>query len=309
MRILITGVGGFVGRHLAALRLKMGDEVHGIEPVETDIKGVNVHLSDITDRQALERVVASVRPEQIYHLAAIAFVPSAESDPGLVTAINYGGTFNLFEAVKDSLKEARVLFVGSSEVYGPVLTAELPITEQARLDPQNLYAATKAAAELLGGYYITSGLAITRVRPFNHTGPGQNPSFVCSNFARQIALIEKGLKDPVIEVGNLDASRDFSDVRDVVRAYSMLMDQGDLSREGPFNVCSGIAVTIKEILDRLVSISKVEVTIRRDPGRLRPSDVPVFYGDNSKLKARTGWEAEVELDSTLKDLLEYWRAR
>lgn len=308
MKVLITGVGGFVGRYLADYCISKGDEVYGLERTKSDIGGIKTRQSDITNAAALAKVVEETRPEQIYHLAAVAFVPTATNNPRLAYDVNFYGTFNLYEAVRNAGLNSKILFASSSDVYGKVEAGCLPLKESASLNPVSVYAASKAAAEILSGYYSAAcGLDIIRARPFNHTGPGQNSEFVCPNFAWQIAAIEKGNRPPVIEVGNLDAIRDFNDVRDVVRAYWMLMNS-DVSG-GIFNICSGKAISIKEILDILLSMSRVKITVNQYPARLRPSDIPLLYGNNAELTAATGWEPAIRIEKTLEDLLEYWRSR
>lgn len=305
MRVLITGIGGFVGRYLADYCISKGDEVYGIERTKCHIDGAKIYGCDITNAHLLTEIVKEVRPEQIYHLAAISFVPAANKSPKLAYDINFYGTFNLYEAVKNSGLNPKILFIGSSDVYGKVDKKDLPLKESAPLNPISVYAVSKAAADVLSGYYASMGLPIVRARPFNHTGPEQSSEFVCSNFARQIAEIEKGNKTPFIEVGNLDARRDFSDVRDVVRAYWVLMNS-EVPNE-IYNVCSSKAISVREILDILLSISKVDIKVNQDPARLRPSDIPVLYGDCTKLTAVTGWKPTIPIKKTLDEMLEYWR--
>lgn len=308
MKVLITGIGGFVGRYLADYCVSKGDEVYGLERTKSHIDGAKIYGCDIINASLLAEIVKEVRPEQIYHLAAISFVPAANKNPKLTYDINFYGTFNLYEAVKNSGLNPKILFIGSSDVYGKVDKKNLPLKESAPLNPASVYAVSKAASEILSGYYSSAGLLnIIIVRPFNHTGPGQSPEFVCPSFARQISEIERGTREPILEVGNLDAKRDFSDVRDVVRAYWMLMNSGVSS--GVFNVCSGKAVSMKEMLDILLSMSKMEIKVNQDPARLRPSDTPLLYGDSAKLTSITGWKPTIPIEKTIEDILEYWRNR
>lgn len=309
MKVLITGIGGFVGRYLADYCISKGDEVYGLERTKSNIERAKTYECDITDAPLLAEIVKEVRPEQIYHLAAISFVPAANKNPKLTYDINFYGTFNLYEAVKNSGLNPKILFIGSSDVYGKVDKKDLPLKESAPLNPASVYAVSKAAADILSGYYSSAGLLnILIVRPFNHTGPGQSPEFVCPSFARQIVEIEKGQKQAILEVGNLDARRDFTDVRDVVRAYWMLMNSY-VSSGGIFNVCSGKAVSMKDMLDILLSMSKVEIKVNQDPARMRAADIPALYGDNARLMAATGWKPSIPINKTIEDILEYWRSR
>lgn len=306
MRVLITGAGGFVGRYLADYCLSMGAEVYGLERAESNVQGVKVYHCDITDADTVADVIADLKPENIYHLAAVSFVPEAGKNPGLACDINFRGTLNLYEAVRKTGVDSKMLFVSTSEVYGKVPHNDIPVKEETPLNPSNIYAVSKAAAEILSRYYISVGLPIITVRPFNHTGPGQNPSFVCSDFARQIVTIERGEREPIIEVGNLDAKRDFTDVRDVIMAYWMLMNS-DKGVGEVFNICSGRVISIKEILDFLVSKSKVEIKVTQNTKRMRMSDMPILYGKNEKLRSIIEWEASIPIEATLGDMLEYWR--
>lgn len=305
--MLITGVDGFVGRYLADYCISKGDEVHGITKTsKVDVKNVRMHICDVRDAGVVTEVISKVKPERIFHLAAITFIPEGGRNPKLTYDTNLYGTLNLYEAVKKSGLNPKILFVGTSEVYGKVNENDLPIKEDTPLRPLNPYAVNKAAAEILSGYYSTQGLMIIRVRPFNHTGPGQNPSFVCSDFAYQIAEIEKGMREPILKVGNLDIKRDFTDVRDVVRSYWMLMGN-DIDSGEIYNVCSSRAVLIQEILDFLLSKAKIKIKVSWDINKLRSSDLQVSCGDNSKIKKTVGWEPEISIGKTLEDILEYWR--
>lgn len=306
-RVLITGVDGFVGRYLADYCISKGDEVHGITKTsKADVKDIRIHICDVRDEDAVIEVISKVKPEKIYHLAAITFIPEADKALELTYDTNFYGPLNLYEAVRKLNLKSKILFVGTSEVYGKVNENDLPIKEDTPLGPLNPYAVSKAAAEILSGYYSTQGLMIIRVRPFNHTGPGQNPSFVCSDFAYQIAEIEKGMREPILKVGNLDIKRDFTDVRDVVRAYWLLMDS-DIDSGEIYNVCSSRAVLIQEILDFLLSKAKIKIKVSRDINKLRSSDLQVSHGDNSKIKRTVGWEPEISIEKTLEDMLEHWR--
>ncbi len=316
MRILITGITGFVGtwlaRHLVEDLHQTG--VHGLVRRESDRRGLEGLESalvllegDLTDDASLVRVVQSVRPELVFHLAASSTVASSWSTPTELMEVNVVGQVKLFETLRTVDLAPVVVVAGSGEVYGRT-GGKGPVDESAPLKPVSPYAVSKAAQDLLAyQYYAAYGLPAIRLRLFNHTGPGRPDRFVASSFARQLAEIEAGLRPPLLEVGNLDAVRDFTDVRDVVRAYWLAARGG---RPGAvYNVCSGRPVAIREVLDRLLALSDVPVDVRMDPGRLRQAEVAVLYGDPGRFHAATGWQPEIPLEKTLEDLLEYWRGR
>jgi GDP-4-dehydro-6-deoxy-D-mannose reductase len=313
MKALITGIAGFAGSHLAELLLESGDEVCGcvfpgestrnLDGFESDLQ---LFTADIRDSDAVSTLVAGVKPDAIYHLAAIAFIPDSIADPRLTFETNLMGSMNLFEAAKKSVKGSRILFVGSADEYGVVREGELPVNEENPLRPANPYSVSKVSASMLAYQYGLSGqLDVVRVRPFNHTGPRQSPQFVCSDFARQIVEVEKKKRAADIQVGNLNPKRDFSDVRDVVRAYREIVRHGE--RCEVYNICSGTAVEIREILNMLVSASGQDVRIVERQNRVRKSEVKEIRGDFGKLERATGWKPSVPLQRTLEDLLEYWR--
>jgi GDP-4-dehydro-6-deoxy-D-mannose reductase len=252
--------------------------------------------------------MAETRPDAIFHLAAQSFVPTSWRAPTETLTTNIGGQSNLFEAVRAVGLDPVIQIAGSSEEYGLVLPDEVPIGESNPLRPLSPYAVSKVAQDMLAYQYFRSyGMKIVRTRGFNHTGPRRGDVFVSSNFAKQIASIESGLQEPVIRVGNLDAVRDFTDVRDMVRAYWLAVTK---ARPGEvYNLGSGRGITIRELLDLLVDMSDARVEIEVDPERLRPSDVEVLLADNSKFRAETGWEPRIPLETTLRDLLDYWRQR
>lgn len=317
-RLLITGAGGFVGRHLireALLpdrswgRIAAGGYQTGgpTSPIDARIEPQQL---DITDRRHCDEVVATFRPTHVVHLAAISHVPTAAADPSAVWNVNVLGTLNLLESIRVNAAGAVFLFVSSSEVYGRSFQSGLALDETALLQPRNHYATTKAAADMMAGQYAEAGLRVIRVRPFNHIGPGQTPEFVVSSFASQIARIEKGLQPPLIKVGNLDAARDFLDVRDVVRGYIDLLEKsGDLPNGAVFNVCSGIARPIRSVLEELVALSNSPCEVALDPARLRRADTPKAIGIQDKLKRVTGWQPRHDLKATLSAILEDWRQR
>jgi GDP-4-dehydro-6-deoxy-D-mannose reductase len=312
-RALITGISGFVGSHLADFLLEKEIEVFGTIRWRSQLQNIT-HLkdritlieADINDSFSLIKLLKEAEPDYIFHLAAQSFVPTSWSAPAETLETNIIGTVNLLEAVRVSECEARIQIAGSSEEYGYVLPEELPITESNPLRPMSPYGVSKVAADLLGFQYNRSyGLKIVRTRAFNHTGPRRGEPFVCSNFAKQIADIENGLKKPVLYVGNLKAQRDFTDVRDVVRAYWLSLNKCEWGEV--YNICSGEVVEIQKVLDILLTNSSAKITIEKDRDRLRPSDVPILKGDNAKFKTQTGWKPEISFERTLQDLLNFWR--
>ena len=315
-RALITGITGFAGSHLADHLLAVGGyEVYGLKRWRSRTENIR-HLTgkvtlldgDITDAVRLREVVAEVRPDVIFHLAAQSFVPASWREPDATLTTNVRGQVNLFEAVRAAGHPCRIQIAGSSEEYGLVGEDELPITEDTPLRPLSPYAVSKVTQDLLAWQYHRSyGLDVVRTRGFNHTGPRRGEVFVTSNFARQIAAIEAGLQEPVLRVGNLDARRDFTDVRDTVRAYRLAVEKGEAG--AVYNICSGTTVSIRELLDRLLALSDAAIRVETDPARLRPSDVPVLLGSAARFHAVTGWEPEIPFDQTLRDLLDHWRAR
>jgi len=315
VKVLITGATGFAGSHLCEHLIRDGEDVHGtfIYQHEIDIlpelvrQHVVLHRCDLTEIDQIRNVIKTVRPERVYHLAAISSVHKSWEGRDLVLRINLFGWLNLLEILQEYCPEARILMISSGEVYGKLPEVQQPIPETQQLRPLNPYAASKAAQELLCYQYIhTYQLPVVIVRPFNHTGPRQVPNFVCPDFAKQIAEIEKGIKEPVISVGNLEARRDFSDVRDVVRAYHLALERCPTGT--PINVASAKAWAVRDILNTLLQFSRVSIEVRQDPDRLRPSDVPLMLGDYTLLHQQTGWQPEIPFKDTLLSVLEYWRS-
>jgi GDP-4-dehydro-6-deoxy-D-mannose reductase len=257
---------------------------------------------------SLKKCLTEVQPDRIFHLAAQSFVPASWKYPAETFAINATGQINLFEAILSLGISPKIQIAGSSEEYGLVNSNEVPMKETNPLRPLSPYAVSKVAQDLLGWQYFKSyGLKVVRTRGFNHTGPRRGEVFICSNFAKQIIEIEKKKRKPIIYVGNLEAKRDFTDVRDMVRAYWLSLEKGE---EGEvYNLGTGKTYSIKEVLDMLLTLSKVDVKIEMDPDRLRPSDVPVLLSDSSKFKKLTGWEPRIPFIQSLQDLLDYWRER
>ena len=316
-KVLITGFTGFVGSHLADHLLAVGGyEIVGLKRWRSRLENVE-HLqgrvamldADITDPGRMRAVVRDVRPDLIFHLAAQSFVPTSWLEPDATLWTNVRGQLNLLEAVGDAgLDDCRIQIAGSSEEYGLVQPDEVPITEDQPLRPLSPYAVSKVTQDMLGWQYFRShGLKIVRTRGFNHTGPRRGEVFVVSDFARQIAMIEAGLRAPTMQVGNLDATRDFTDVRDMVRADRLAEALGEPGEV--YNICSGSDIRIGEMLDKLLAMSTAKIAVATDPARLRPSDVPILLGSAARFHAATGWTPEVPFDTTLADLLAYWRDR
>lgn len=315
MVVVITGASGFVGSYLIHdLRTAStekdniygiaNDEIIGQAAKELDGSA----LIDITDHDALRKYLVELKPDVIYHLAAQSSVAVSLKEPGKTFRVNVMGTLNLLEiAHKDLDTHPLILLIGSADVYKSP-PDEQPITEETPFHPLNPYAASKTAVDYLGEIcWKNYGLKTIRTRSFNHIGPGQATTFVMPSFARQIARIEKGLQDPVILVGNLNVKRDFTDVRDVVRAYRLLMKMGNPG--DVYNVCSNRAVSIDSMLKMLMDLSTKTIEVRQDPERMRPADNPVLLGDNSKLVNLTGWKPAIPIEKTLEDLLNYWREK
>ena len=312
MRALITGAGGFVGAHLCAFLLAHTDwELLGTvypQPVESQPPDPRLRLkfANLCDPAGVQALVDEAQPNYIFHLAAQAFVPTSLADPWDTLQNNIRSELNLLEAVRRSGREVRVVVIGSNEEYGAPRPGELPQTEESPLRPNNPYAVSKVTQDFLGlQYYLTYGIPVVRVRPFNHTGPGQSPRFVVPAFASQIARIEADQQEPVMMVGNLEAARDFSDARDIVRAYHLAATQGEPGEV--YNLASGKPRSVQELLDTLLSYSQAEIRVERDPARYRPVDVPEVYGSAAKFHRLTGWEPEIPFEQTLWDTLEYWR--
>ena len=314
-RVLVTGAAGFAGGHLAALLLaeRPAPEVVGWRrppaagagpPARARDPRIVWREVDVLDRGAVEHAVAELRPRQVYHFAGAASVAGSWNDSAAALRTNTLGTENLLDALERSSPAARVLVPGSALVYRP---AEGPLDEDAALGPVSPYGVSKLAQEMLAARYADSGLAVVRTRSFTHFGPGQDPSYAASSFARQIARIEAGAAEPTLRVGDLGARRDLLDVRDTARAYRALMRRGVPG--AVYNVCSGSARSMRDVLAELLALARVPVEVRVDPARLRPGDNPVLLGDRGRITAEVGWEPRIALDRALRDLLDDWRAR
>lgn len=308
-RVLVTGATGFAGSHLLE-RLPLDCDViawarpgghHAAEATGT--QAAAWRAVDLMDRDGVETAIAEARPDVVYHLAGAPHVGSSFDNPVLPLEINALGTHHLLSAVERRAPAARVLVVTSAMVYG---RSDAPLDEASPIVPSSPYGLSKLAQDRLAALAAVDGLQTVIARAFNHTGPRQDPSFSVPGFARQIARIEAGLDEPVLRVGNLDAERDLSDVRDVVDAYMVIAGRGTAGEA--YNVCGGVAYRIGELLDGLLSRSRVRVRVEQDPDRMRPADLPRLVGDNRRLRA-LGWEPRVSLDTLLDDVLEYWRSR
>lgn len=314
-RAFVTGIAGFVGSHMAELLLARGWEVWGLFRTRSktdNIGGIidKLHLvdADLMDAHSLYAAFVKARPDAIFHLAAQSFVPTSWSSPSVTLETNIIGTANLFEAVRQAKLDPVIQIACSSEEYGLVHPDEVPIKETNPLRPQSPYGVSKVAMDYLGyQYHCSYGMRILRTRGFNHTGPRRGDTFVTSNFAKQIATIEKGDAEPVMRVGNLEAVRDWTDVRDMVAGYLVAIDRCDPGED--YNICSGRGVRVGDMLDILLSHARVKVKVEQDPARLRPSEVPVLIGDNTKFRRKTDWDTTIPFETTMLDLLNYWRGR
>ncbi len=315
MRVLITGAGGFVGGHLVEHLLTQPDlTLHAsvyLPPGQNprlDGRPIVQHHTDLRNADAVQSVIAEVRPDWVVHLAAQASVPQSFQDPWRTLENNIHAQVNLLQAILNEDLRPRTLIVSSAEVYGAAGGRTEPLDETFPFAPTNPYSVSKATQDLLGQqYYLSYQLPVIRVRPFNHIGPHQSSGFVATDFASQIAAIEAGQREPVMYVGNLSAERDFTDVRDVVLAYGALLRRGHAGEA--YNVSSGRGYSIQYLLDTLLSYSTATIDVRQDPARMRPSDVPRRVGDFGKLHAHTGWQPVIPFEQSLLDILNDWRQR
>jgi len=311
LKVFISGATGFVGSHLIEYLSSSEYTIFGTSFPERPEKGAGagrgqIFYMDIRSEKDVFKAIRNIQPDWIFHLAAISNVKHSWEKRKETLEINLMGAFYLFEAVRMFAPKARVLFVSSSDVYGVLTPKENTLREEDSLHAVNPYAFTKMCGEMLSWFYARiEKMDVVIARSFPHTGPGQSPAFVCSDWASQIARIEKGLTGPVIKVGNCKVRRDFTDVRDMVRAYTLLMKNG---RSGEvYNVCSGRAVLLREILDLLLSFSSEKIKAEVDWRKLRKADIPLLVGDNRKIMEAISWEPKIPLRKSLHDLLEYWR--
>ena len=311
MKALIIGGGGFVGPYL--VRHLVNDLGYEVTVTKTEKENLVSDIAqvvnlDILNKEQISEVLNAQRPDYVFHLAAQSSVAYSWKNPSLTIDVNVKGCVNVLDAIRDLDFKPRTLLIGSGEEYGHIREGECPITEENNSRPGNIYAATKACQNMLGKIYADAyGMDVMMVRAFNHIGPNQTPMFVVADFCKQVAEIEKGIKEPVMYVGNLTAKRDFTDVRDVVKAYALLVKEG--KRGETYNVGTGHALAIQEILDTIISMSDKSIEVKIDPDRLRPVDVPIIEPDIRKINECTGWKPQILLSQTLKETLEYWRGQ
>ena len=312
MKALITGISGFVGSHLAEYLLEHTDwqvagTVYG--PLDNIVhlkERLELYPAELSRLPVVTFVLEEARPDCIFHLAAQPIPSLSRCDPWPTLETNIRLPLNILQTVVQLGLDCRILLVGSSEEYGLVRPDELPIAEDTPLRPLSPYAVSKIAQEMLGlQYHHTHGVPVVMVRPFNHVGPRQRLGFAAPDFAHQVAEAEAGLREPVVEVGNLDAKRDFSDVRDIVRGYHLAITQGEPGEV--YNLGSERVHSVRELLEMLVASSRVKLEVRQNPSRLRPADVPVMVSDCRKFHQRTGWQVAISFEQSVQDVLDYWR--
>ncbi|MFO7540378.1 MAG: GDP-mannose 4,6-dehydratase [Chloroflexota bacterium] len=313
MRILITGATGFAGSHLVDQLLAAGHDLFALYHQQTTHQSLIQHErlhdieGDLLDQASLETAVAAARPDLIYHLAGQAYPARSWEMPAQTLAVNSGGTANILQAAV-KWGRPRVVVVTSAEIYGQITPAELPLTEETVPQPRHPYGISKlAAGQLVDLYWQRYQLPVVEARPFNHIGPRQALGFVVPDFASQLAAIKLNQQPPTLSVGNLEAQRDFTDVRDVVRAYRLLAEQGQPGRA--YLICSGQPISIHYLLTTLVELADVEVDVTYDSARMRPSDIPCLYGSYARLQQDTGWQPEIHLRQSLADALADWVTR
>lgn len=314
MKSLIIGGAGFVGAYLVRyLKNDLGQDVvvtkmprEQVNVDGVDMSEIQVCDLDILDKEAVVALFCKVHPDCIYHLAAQSSVSVSWKNPELTIDVNVKGGVNILEALRELDYKPRVLFIGSGEEYGHILPDETPIKEDNVSRPGNIYAATKACQNMLARIYADAyDLDVMMVRAFNHIGPNQLPLFVVADFCKQVAEIEAGNREPIIKVGNLSARRDFTDVRDVVRAYALLMESGRAGET--YNIGSGHAIAIEDLLRCILDNSSVDIRVEVDSEKLRPVDVPIIEADTTKIYKETGWKPEIPLEQTIRETLDFWR--
>jgi len=310
-KVLITGATGFVGKHLTEYLVSSGEsEIFGTSLIDSkpqEDKKIQIEKIDLTNFNDVVSLIDRIKPDHIYNLASLTSPAESFENPTPVVLGNIEIEMNVLNAIKNKGLKTRIVIVSSAEVYGLVESSDLPVDEKTPMRPGNPYAVSKIAQDFLGlQYNLSYKLDIVRMRPFNHTGPGQGPNFAIPAFAKQIALIEKGQQEPFLKVGNLEAKRDFSDVRDIVKGYALICQKG-ISGE-VYNIGSGKSHQMKELLDILLSLSDKKITIESDSKRFLPVDVDNIYCNYGKLNSLTGWKPEIPIEKTLKDTLDYWRS-
>lgn len=312
MKVLVTGINGFVGKYLAKIlptyfsscKIDLFGTYFGENNIDTGLESICLHKLDITNKCEVDRIISEIKPDLLFHLAGQSSVGLSWKNPKLTMDVNVGGTINLLEAMKEYNKDGRILIVGSSEQYGKV--GNVAISEEYRLNPQNPYAVSKSSQEQIAQLYANAyHMSIVMTRSFNHIGPMQEPIFVVSDWAKQIAEIEKGTKEPLLKVGNIDVKRDFTDVRDIVKAYILLIEKGVSG--SVYNVGFGTAICLKDILAELISCSRVKIDYIIDKDKLRPVENEVIQCDNTKIRELCSWKPDYNIKDTLLDVLNYWR--
>ena len=310
MKALIIGGAGFVGRYLIdhlTKDLKWDVFVTKLDTETIDEKDCKVYNLDILDLSKTKELIQEIDPDCIFHLAAQSSVSVSWQKPNLTVNVNINGCINILEAVRSLKVNPKILLVGSAEEYGKIINSFDAVKEIHNVCPSNIYAATKACQNMIGKIYSDAyNMYIVMARSFNHFGPKQAPIFVISDFCKQVAEIEKNLKDPVIKVGDITVSRDFTDVRDIVRAYSALIQKGIKSET--YNVGSGKSIKIKDILKLILKESKCKIKVEQDEDKFRPVDIPTIQADISKITITTGWKPQIEIKTTIIDTLNYWRS-
>ncbi len=309
MKALIIGAAGFVGKYLLAhLSETYPWQLYATKLPQEDIQFDHATILDlnILKKEDILHTLKEIQPDYIFHLAAQSSVALSWKKPALTVDINIKGCLNLLDAIREADLSPKILLIGSGEEYGHISSENIPVSEGTLPRPGNIYAATKVCQNMIGSIYAQAyHMDVMLVRAFNHIGPEQAPAFVVSDFCKQVAEIEKGNSEPVIRVGNLSAKRDFTDVRDVVRAYGLLIQHGQAGET--YNIGSGHAIAIQELLDRILQLSNSNITVETDMNKLRPVDVPIIEADISKLQACISWKPEIPLDQTLLETLNYWR--
>ena len=309
MKALIIGAAGFVGKYLLAhLSETYPWQLYATKLPQEDIQFDHATILDlnILEKEDILHTLKEIQPDYIFHLAAQSSVALSWKKPALTVDINIKGCLNLLDAIREADLSPKILLIGSGEEYGHISSENIPVSEGTLPRPGNIYAATKVCQNMIGSIYAQAyHMDVMLVRAFNHIGPGQASLFVVSDFCRQVAEIEKGLREPVIKVGNLAAKRDFTDVRDVVRAYVDLIQKGEPGET--YNVGSGNAREIRAILDLIISMSEAAIQVEIDPNKLRPVDVPIIEADITKINQLTGWKPEIPLEQTIQETLDFWR--
>ena len=311
MKALITGVNGFVGGYLTEHLISKGIEVWGTklknESIDEEfLTKITLRDMDLIEKEQVYAVIDECKPDFVFHLAAQSSVALSWKLPQLTMNVNIIGTLNLLDALRQECIETKILMIGSSEEYGKIQINDIPVGEDHKIEPANPYAISKMAQEMMAMQYVSAyNMKIILVRAFNHIGPKQATIFVLPDFANRIVKIEKGYMKPILMVGNLEAKRDFTDVRDIVDAYYKLISIGKSGEI--YNVGSGNCYSIKYILDNLLKQTTVNIEVQEDPDRMRPSDIPIIQCDNRKIKMATDWEPQYKIEDTIKDVLNYWR--